>query len=404
MFYCVTKKYIEECIQLLEKQIPYEKKKAKEDMKNNNNLDNKYKRYQYPAYFFLFEVCILFFFLFSIVQFTSLLPKFIETLSGITNPTKVSNLPYPVFSMIDKQNDLIKESWEKWYQYFYLQNTSSLAKIDERFINEGNASRPFWNFFITNIFPTIILGYIIWVIIKYYKYVFAAMWGFFIMLYSFFTKKVECTLAAKWYIRMVTGWKKCKVSFSDYLNRWYNDFILRPIKEQHINYRKAYDSINSPNSFAWISINIVLTNILKLLDVVVSYLQSISLLFNNIFSGIKMFFDSVFTSIKEFLISIGLMSSNKDIDPDTDDIDNCQENEQSHFQDNTCKENIYFDILVLILLITILYNLFYETTFIQSIVTTLSDLFTKVDEKTKSIIIVGFSSILAITFYLITFI
>ena len=66
MFYCITKQYIDEFLNLLDKQIPYEKEKAKEDMKNNNSLNNKYTRYQYPAYFFLFEVCILFFFLFSI--------------------------------------------------------------------------------------------------------------------------------------------------------------------------------------------------------------------------------------------------------------------------------------------------------------------------------------------------
>jgi hypothetical protein len=393
MLYCVIKRYIDDFLKVLDKQIPYEKQKAQEDMYNNNLLDsNKYIRYKYPAYFFLFEVCILFFFLFSIIQFTNLLPQFIERLSNLTDPPHISNSSYVAFAIIDKQNEIIKQSWEDWYKYFYLNQPDRMSEINQSFIDNGNSTRPFWNFFITNIFPTLIFGYFIWVVIKYYQYVIAAVWGFFIMLYSFMTKKIECTMGGKWYIRLVTGWKKCNVSFSTYFNKWYEEFILRPIKQQHINYRKAYDSINSPNSYAWNGITFILSYLLTFLDYIVVSLQSISSLFNLTFNALTNTFYIIIDYIKQIyynilkLFGFSIPSKTKTGEPCV-----C---EKSYFKNknDTCKENIYFDILVLLLLFYIIYHQ-------SSLKYTIQNFINQYNNESKNIIIVLLSSTLAILFY-----
>lgn len=393
MLYCTIKKYIDEFLILLDNQIPYEKQKAQEDMINNNYLDsNKYIRYKYPAYFFLFEVCILFFFLFSIIQFTNLLPKFIERLSGYTDTPHISDAPLVAFSIIDKQNEIIKQSWEDWYKYFYLNQPDRMSEINQSFIENGNATRPFWNFFISNIFPTIIFGYFIWVVIKYYEYVIAAIWGFFIMLYSFMTKKIECTMGGKWYIRLVTGWKKCKVSFSTYFNKWYNEFILRPIKQQHVSYRKAYDSIKSPNSYAWSGINFILSYILIFIDYIVVFLQSISSIFNLTFTGISNSFKYIIDYIKGIYYAILKLFGYK-VSSKTATGEPCV-CEKSNFQNKnkTCQENIYFDILVLFLLFYIVYNQ-------SSLKYTIQNVLNQYNLESKNMIIFLFSSTLAILFY-----
>lgn len=402
MLYNITKNYIDEFINLIDKQIPYEQEQAIEDMKNNFKLNsNKYLRYKYPAYFFLFEVSILFFFLFTIVQFTDLIPRFVSTLSSIIQPEQIANASLPLFTMIDKQNDIIKESWEKWYEYFYLNNPNRFYDIEQSFIDSGNNSRPFLNFFFTNILPSFVLGYFIWVCIKYYKYVIAAIYGFFIMLYSFFTKRVECTLGGKWYIRLVTGWKKCNVSFSKYLNDWINDFIIRPIKEQHINYRKAYDQIRSPNSNAYIWLNKLLAFLLKILDYILSLLNQISLLFNLSFFGISSFFSNIWQSILSFFTSLFLLFGfSYQSQTETGQPCECSKSEFKNKDYKSATPNLIFDIIVLILLFYIL-NL-YNTKYIQYIILSIQNIlndYTQNNQEMKNVLIVGISSLLAILFY-----
>jgi hypothetical protein len=402
MLYNTINNYINEFLNLIDKQIPFEKEKAKEDMKNNTFLNsNKYIRYKYPAYFFLFEVAILFFFVFTIIQFTDLIPTFISRLGVLMNPDKISKLSLPIFSMIDKQNDLIKESWEKWYEYFYLNNPNRFYDIEQSFINSGNSSRPFLNFFFTNILPSFILGYFIWICIKYYQYVIAAIWGFFIMLYSFFTKKVECTLGGKWYIRLVTGWKKCKVSFGSYLNKWIDDFIIRPIKEQHINYRKAYDQIKSPDSNVSILFNKILIFLLRILEYILSFLNKISMLFNLSFFGITSFFKNIWNTIYSFFISLFILFGFK-TQSKTETGENC-ECSKSNFKNKDFKSstpNIIFDLLILFILFYML-NL-YDTKYIQYILLSFKNIlnqYTNGNVELNNIIIVSISTFIAILFY-----
>jgi hypothetical protein len=93
------------------------------------------------------------------------------------------------------------------------------------------------------IIPYVILAYIAWFIIKYFKYVIAAIWGFFVTLYQFTTTKITCKLAEKWYIRLATGWSRCDPYFGEYVNAWKNRYITRPIAEERISYLKGVETV-----------------------------------------------------------------------------------------------------------------------------------------------------------------
>lgn len=109
-------------------------------------------------------------------------------------------------------------------------------------IQKGNVFLPIISFILIYFVPPLIVLYIIWFCITYWKYVFAAIWGWFVMIYSYSTKLIECQLAKKWYIRMVTGWKKCKPNptFSDYFNRWWRKYVEIPIYKEKLKYVKRY--------------------------------------------------------------------------------------------------------------------------------------------------------------------
>jgi len=38
--------------------------------------------------------------------------------------------------------------------------------------------------------PPFVIAYVVWFIVKYWKYILAAVWGWFLMLYKYFTKLI----------------------------------------------------------------------------------------------------------------------------------------------------------------------------------------------------------------------
>lgn len=107
-------------------------------------------------------------------------------------------------------------------------------------LNRGVIFLPILSFIIIYIVPPFVILYIIWFIITYWKYVIAALWGWFLMIYSFGTKLIECKLASKWYIRMVTGWSECSPNFSDYFNRWRKEYVDIPVYYEKLKYVQEY--------------------------------------------------------------------------------------------------------------------------------------------------------------------
>jgi hypothetical protein len=159
------------------------------------------------------------------------------------------NLPESAFSreQLRKVTE-IRKSFQDWLDYYKADSAFSDYNVGRGEIAKGNLLRGPFIFMIQYVIPYVIVAYIVWFLIKYIKYVIAAMWGFFIALYQFTTRKITCTLAEKWYIRLITGWNTCSPRFSDYLNSWQNNYVYRPIAEQRINYlrnltavRRQYD-------------------------------------------------------------------------------------------------------------------------------------------------------------------
>lgn len=289
MIYCWAKSHIETWMTFLSQSISNEYNQSKKELsKLSGSFDNKpiYLRTKRPELFFLLEIIILLFIVFSLYHwytFFSYLAN--ETSTYVTPNWDITDISYDNLEKIE----LVREGWMKWYEYFYRQDPYSPENMGNYYIEMGNLIRPFFNYIINYILPAFILGYCVWFFIKYYDYVIAAMWGFYVMLYTFVTKKIECKLAEKWYIKFVTGWKKCSPSFSKYLMDWYRRFIQRPLRQQQLNYVRAYDSLRTFKGWDWLYV----------------FIDSLKLAISNTFKMIIDFFKKIWKIIYNFFMSIG---------------------------------------------------------------------------------------------------
>ncbi len=60
------------------------------------------------------------------------------------------------------------------------------------------------------------------------------------MLWSYGSSLIECNMAQKWYIRMVTGWSRSCPNFSQYFNNWRREFIDIPVYYEKLKYIQQY--------------------------------------------------------------------------------------------------------------------------------------------------------------------
>jgi hypothetical protein len=154
------------------------------------------------------------------------------------------NLPESAFSREElRKIAVMRKSFQDWLDYYKADSAFSDFNVGRGEIAKGNLLRGPFIFMIQYVIPYVIVAYMVWFVIKYVKYVIAAMWGFFIAIYQFTTRKITCTLAEKWYIRLITGWNTCSPRFADYLNSWQNNYVYRPIAEQRINYLKNLTAV-----------------------------------------------------------------------------------------------------------------------------------------------------------------
>jgi hypothetical protein len=91
------------------------------------------------------------------------------------------------------------------------------------------------------VIPPFILLYIMWFVIKYWKMVLEATWGWFLMLYSYGTTLIEGKLGCKWYIKMVTSWKCKSPIFSEYYDKWLIEYIDIPAYHEKVAYVTKYN-------------------------------------------------------------------------------------------------------------------------------------------------------------------
>jgi hypothetical protein len=170
---------------------------------------------------------------------------FLKRLMNTTNYTQeqldnATKLPEDAYSKEDlRKVEEFRKSFVDWLEYYKTEDAFSETNVGTPEIRRGNDLREPFKFMIQYVIPYVIVAYIVWFIVKYIKYVIAAIWGFFVTVYQFVTKKITCKLGEKWYIRMATGWSSCHPQFGEYVDRWKNQYIVRPLATERINYLRA---------------------------------------------------------------------------------------------------------------------------------------------------------------------
>lgn len=181
------------------------------------------------------------------ISFIVLLYYIYPYLSALKSPIfskedylKALNTPESTYTLAELAKIRIeRDSLDRYFKYF---NTAPYSFESQGLIDlaRGVIFLPIISFLIIYIVPPIIISYIGWFVYTYYKYVIEALWGWFLMIYHYSTKLIECKLASKWYIRMVTGWHKCHPKFDKYFDDWKNKYVDVPIYYEKLNYVKKY--------------------------------------------------------------------------------------------------------------------------------------------------------------------
>ena len=138
-----------------------------------------------------------------------------------------------------------RKSFQDWLDYYKKDDAFSDYNVGTTEIQRGSTLREPALFLIQYVIPYVILAYIVWFVVKYIKYVIAAIWGFFVMVYQFVTKKITCKLAEKWYIRLGTGWSRCHPKFNQYVDKWQRNYITRPVAQERITYLKGVQGVKT---------------------------------------------------------------------------------------------------------------------------------------------------------------
>lgn len=373
MIYCWITKWLMNISDFIDKQINYEFTQAKKELLSIDyskyNVSKRYIRYSRPEYFFLLELVILLFFAFSAYHWYSLYAYiFNYSPNFIDNNWDISDIPFDQVEKIE----VVRKSWLDWYEYFYRNGMETANNQANKFMLLGNLLRPIIMDTIQYIIIPMAIGYIVWFTIKYYEYVIAAVWGYFIMMYSFVTKKIECTLAKKWYIQFVTGWKKCSPSFGKYLSDWFNRFVLRPLRQEQLNYMRAFDELKTwrkrTSSFTiiWEGIKEAISNIWKMI------LDAIKKIYMFIYNFFKSLGD-LFLTVYNFFISLfGFNYKSETNTGESCECDNepafdfpfADENKKNDNKKNNknnkkyensdpkkCKDSIFVDLLIIFILL-----------------------------------------------------
>lgn len=333
MIYCFLKSYFLKISSFIETQVKYEFQESKKDLQKSTflkKLDKPYLRTKNPEFFFLLELVIILFLAFSVYKWFSFFNYIINYAPNtMDNKWNIADIPFDQVERIE----LVRESWIKWYTYYYRNGIQTAEEQAQYYMQLGNLTRPLIMDTIQYVIIPMSIGYVVWFCIKYYEYVIAASWGWFIMMYSFMTKKVECTLAKKWYIQFVTGWKKCSPSFSKYLKDWYNRFIQRPLRQEQLNYMKAYDEVKYFRKRK--DVNIVIDGIKNAIENIIDFIKN---LLKKIYDIIYKFFSSlgeIFLKIYNFILSLfGVKYSSE---TNTGDSCECTDNPTTSSKTNTTK-------------------------------------------------------------------
>jgi len=168
------------------------------------------------------------------------LPKWSKTfftkeqyLSAMLNPTNSVSIKEAGEIALERQS--LRD-----YLNFFKSRPYSLANTGLMDMIRGVIYLPIISFMLIFVFPPLTIAYIIWFIITYWRPVKAAGWGWFLMIYHYSKRVIECKLGEYWVISLLTGWHPCKPDFSKYFRIWRHRYIDRPIYYEKLRYIKAY--------------------------------------------------------------------------------------------------------------------------------------------------------------------
>lgn len=154
--------------------------------------------------------------------------------------SKAAKLPESAFNI----NDLAKVNAEaqslRDYAGFFKSDPYSPANSGVYDLMVNVAIMPMIIFFVQFVLPPFVIAYLIWFIVKFWPHVFAALYGWLVAMYKYFTKLIQGKVGCKWYIRMVTGWKCSSPNFYQYYVNWRRRYIDRPIYYEKLKYIKRY--------------------------------------------------------------------------------------------------------------------------------------------------------------------
>jgi hypothetical protein len=154
---------------------------------------------------------------------------------------KATKLPETAFNIEERAKvDMEVKAFEDHKKFFDDGGAYDPTNAGVHEIGRTSVALPMLIFFLQFILPPLAIGYIIWFVITYWRYVWAALWGWFETMYSYFTTLIQGRLGCKWYIKFVTGWKCRSPVFSEYVARWRRRYIDGPVYAEKIKYINQY--------------------------------------------------------------------------------------------------------------------------------------------------------------------
>lgn len=188
----------------------------------------------------LIEVLLLIMFLILLWKVMPLISSTVSPGFSKTQYDKAMKLPETAFNVTELAKVQLEAKALQDYRTFFDTAPFSSSNSGMNDLARANAVLPFAMFGIQYLVPPFVISYILWFIIRFWPYVSAAVWGWIVMLYNYFTTLVECKLGCKWYISMVTGWDCCNPNLSDYLSDWKRVYIDQPVYYEQMQYVQKF--------------------------------------------------------------------------------------------------------------------------------------------------------------------
>ena len=131
-------------------------------------------------------------------------------------------------------------SIKEWLSYFQSEPFSP-ENMGRRALTSGVIFIQIFSFIAIYLVPPFVMLYILWFVLKYWKEVIRAVWGFTLFMYRYVTELIQCILARRWYIQMITGWStRCGATLGQRLRKWRRQYIDRPLDRERFAYQKLF--------------------------------------------------------------------------------------------------------------------------------------------------------------------